>query len=59
MRLLRQQERETKIKMSRRWKICLRLPMLLATVALVTKAQIKIEDDGFFDCSADQYFDTT
>ena len=33
--------------------------MLLASVALVTKAQIKIEDDGFFDCSADQYFDTT
>ena len=59
MRLLREQERETKNKMSGRRKICLVLPMLLASIALVTKAQITIEDDSFFECSADQYFDTT
>ena len=33
--------------------------MLLTLAAMVTKAQITIEDDSFFECSADQYFDTT
>ena len=45
--------------MMRTKKATLLLPTILASVWVV-KAQITIEeDDVFFDCSADQYFDTT